>query len=141
MTHDSPPSQKTIQRVAAVNKTMTELHKIMAKPKVNDALNTRNGPNTTATLPARLAIGDEVLVYREPGKWTGSYKVLETTDSDVTVDTVNGAVKFRVTMVNPFHRYPNASILKFFPDDSHKTIDEDELLPFEYPLAKKLLQA
>ncbi|KAI0999169.1 hypothetical protein K3495_g9027 [Podosphaera aphanis] len=137
MTHDSPPSQKMVQRAAAVNKAMTELRNLMAKRKVNDALNTRNGPNTTATLPAALAIGEEVLVYREPGKWTGPYKVLATADNEITVDTVDGALKFRVTMVKPYYRHPDAITLEDVSSNIPETTNDDSSLPFEYPVVEQ----
>jgi hypothetical protein len=63
MRHDSPPSQKTIARVVAVNKPTAELRELVAKRKVNEALNARNGLNTANNLPATVPIEEEVLVY------------------------------------------------------------------------------
>ncbi|EED18931.1 hypothetical protein TSTA_126390 [Talaromyces stipitatus ATCC 10500] len=47
---DSPPSALTIRRAQATRKAMAELRKAVAKRRVNDALNTRNGPIITETL-------------------------------------------------------------------------------------------
>ena len=82
VTNDSPPSASSIRRAEAVNKAMTELRKLVAKRKINDALNTRNGPATLTTLPLSLAIGSEVRVWREDGGWKGPYKVLAVTARD-----------------------------------------------------------
>ena len=68
MTHDSPPTPSSIKRAEAIHKAITELRKLVAKRKVTEALNTRNGPNTTATLPHSLTIGSEVRVYREKNR-------------------------------------------------------------------------
>jgi hypothetical protein len=139
MTHESPPSQKTMARAVAVNRAMAELRKLVAKRKVNDALNTRNGPDTVGQLPASLPIGEEVLVYREPGRWTGPFKVIAVTDSEVTVDTVNGATTFRITTVKPYRRHPdmpapaNPDVPAPENADVPAPAGPDSPLPFEYP--------
>lgn len=151
MTYDSPPSATTMARAKASNRAMIELRKLVAQRKVRDAVNTRNGPNTADMLPANCAIGDEVLVYREPGKWTGPYKVLGVGDADVTVDMVNGPTTFRTTIVKPYLRHPEVpmpiengekvteigekSIEN--AERSGETLERDEEseapLPFQYP--------
>jgi len=86
-----------VQRAAAVNKAMVELRKLSAEWKVNDALNTRNGPEVTKVLPLTLEFGAEVRVYCEKGGWIGPYKVLVVAPGKVTVDMVNGPVEFAAT--------------------------------------------
>lgn len=129
MTIDPPPTASSMKRAAAVSKAMMELRKLVAKRKVNDALNTRNGPDTIYKLPTSLAIGSEVRVYREKAGWTGPHKVLDMTDTDVTVDMINGPIKIRSTHVQPYNRHPNNGSIV----DSADIQDEDVPVPFRYP--------
>ena len=76
----------------------------MAAKRVNKALNARNGPDVTDRLPSNLALGDEVLVWREKDKWLGPYTVLAVKDSDVTLDLENGPTVFRTTQVKHYLR-------------------------------------
>jgi len=107
ITIDSPPTPSSIKRAQAIAKAMGDLRKWSAKRRVQDALNTRNGPDTSCVLPLSLPIGSEVRVWREDGGWKGPYAVLSVTESSVMVATDNGAVEFRATHVQPYHRHPD----------------------------------
>jgi hypothetical protein len=50
---------------------MSELRKMAATHKINDALNARNGPDVTAMVPLSLELWSKVRIYREKEKWTG----------------------------------------------------------------------
>ncbi|EED12737.1 transposase, putative [Talaromyces stipitatus ATCC 10500] len=102
ITTDSPPSALTARRAEAMRKAMAELRRAVAERRVNDALNTRNGPIITETL--NLAPGSEVKVWREGDGWSGPYKVISVNGHDVTVDLGNGAITFRVTSVQQYLR-------------------------------------
>jgi len=104
ITADSPPSSEQQQRARAIHKAMNELQRLRTQRQVRDALNTRNGPNTVATLPMSLPLGSEVLVYREKEGWTGPYKTIATTEKDVTIEMENGATTFRSTHVKPYNK-------------------------------------
>jgi len=104
ITKDSAPSANQVKRAEALNKAMTELRKLVAKRKIQDALNTRNGRSTESMLPRSLKLGSEVLVFREQSKWTGPYKVISVSDTAVTVEMVNGPTEFRSTHVKPYER-------------------------------------
>ena len=126
---DSPPTPSQKQRASAITKAMTELRKRTAERKIRDALNTRNGPNTIKMLPKSLALGSEVRVYREKKGWTGPFKVLDVTETNVTVDMENGPVLFSNTAVLPYYRYP-----EIHPDlNSQSTKKGEFVTPFEYP--------
>ena len=61
MAYDGPPSPAMTTRAKAVHTAMAEVR------KVNDALNTRNGPNTLDTV--RLPLQSQVKVWKkEDGK-------------------------------------------------------------------------
>ena len=53
---------------------MAEVQKLRAKRQVNDALYTRNGPNTLNI--HELPLNSDVLVWRELGAWKGPYKLV-----------------------------------------------------------------
>jgi hypothetical protein len=55
-----PLSPTVLQRATVVKKAMTEIRKLQAKRQVNDALNTRNGPNTFNI--HKLPLNSDVLV-------------------------------------------------------------------------------
>ena len=65
MAYDGPPSPAMTTRAKAVHTAMAEVRKIQAVRKVNDALNTRNRPNTLNTV--RLPLQSQVKVWREKG--------------------------------------------------------------------------
>jgi hypothetical protein len=54
MTDDSPPSLSIVQRAEAIRKATKEIQRLYATRQVNDALGTRNGPDTSATLSLPL---------------------------------------------------------------------------------------
>jgi hypothetical protein len=63
ITEHDPPSPSVAQRALAVKKAIAKVQKLQAKRQVNDALNARNGPNTTTV--HELALNSKVLVWRE----------------------------------------------------------------------------
>ncbi|KFA68999.1 hypothetical protein S40285_10906, partial [Stachybotrys chlorohalonatus IBT 40285] len=126
---NAKPTSSQIQRAEAVNKAMTELRKLTAKRKVEDALNTRNGPSTKAMLPRSLELGSEVLVFREKDNWTGPFPVVAVSDASVTVGMVNGPVEFRSTHVKPYERFTEK------PDQEAQIAPNVETPePFTYPI-------
>ena len=54
------------QRATAIRRAMAEVEKVRSKIQVNNALNTRNGPDIRQI--HNLTINSEVLVWRESGK-------------------------------------------------------------------------
>ena len=60
---NDPLSPSVAQRALAVKKAIAKVQKLKAKRQVNDALNMRNGPNTTKI--HNLALNSDVLVQRE----------------------------------------------------------------------------
>jgi hypothetical protein len=136
---DSPPSAQMIRRAEASAKAMTELRKLAAARKVNDALNTRNGPDVADVGPLSLELGTEVRVYREKDGWTGPWKVLMVSPGKVTIDLPNGAADFAATHVRPYHRHPQAAE---HPDDTPEVLnplddDAEPAVPFEYPAPER----
>ena len=53
------------QQVNAIIKAMSNLHKLKAQQRVQDALNAKNGSDTIKTLPLALNLGSKVLIYQE----------------------------------------------------------------------------
>lgn len=157
---DSPPAPSQLQRAAAIRAAMNELRKIVAKRRVNDTLATRNGPTAAGTLPMALPIGSEVRVFREKKGWSGPFRVLAVSDSDVTVELDNGPATFRSTTVMPYYRHPDGIVvpaenasqeklqdtMRSIPEDNPTTaendlprpVEEEEApVPFEYPQPRK----
>lgn len=128
---DSPPSPSTLKRAEAIQKAMKALRKAQAERQINDALNTRNGPSTEEVLA--LPLQSEVCVWREKEGWQGPYKVIATDGHNVTVDTVNGPVTFRSTVVKPYYRDPDNS---FNPPPSDQVEDEDSVVIAATPEAQ-----
>ncbi|KFA82014.1 hypothetical protein S40288_11337 [Stachybotrys chartarum IBT 40288] len=126
---NASPTPSQVQRADAANKTMAELRKLVAKRKVNDALNARNGPSIEGLLPRSLTLGSKVVVFQEKDKWTGPYRILAVTDTAVIVDMVNGATELRSTHIKPYERFiehPNDDPTP--PDPEAETPE-----PFFYP--------
>ena len=92
---------------------------------MDNAFNIRNGPKIKGLAPELLAIGSEVLVWKKKEGWKGPYKILSVTDSNVTVDMVNGPMVFRNTVCKPYYKVKN---------EKQKTYDKDQKLLFKYPL-------
>jgi hypothetical protein len=63
MTINSPPSALTARRAETMRKAIVDLRRIVAKRRVNDALNTRNSPIVTETLS--LAPRSDIKVWCE----------------------------------------------------------------------------
>lgn len=108
MVKDSPPSTSTFKRAQAYDKALKELARLNAKRQVNDALNTRNGPDITEVLS--LPLQSEVLIFREKDKWDGPFKLLAIENPNVVVETANGPVTFRATLAKPYYRAPDTSL-------------------------------
>ena len=129
---DSPPSPSMIQRAKATKKAMDELRKLQAERKVKDALNTRNGPSSAATL--NLAIQSEVRVWREKkegkrARWTGPYTLLAVEGETCTVQVNDKAVNFRATVVKPYHRPADLEGIQEDQDQSQHQHPQDEKAP------------
>jgi hypothetical protein len=106
MTEMDAPSPTVTQRSVALKKAMEELRKLRAQRQVREALNTRNGPNTSAV--QNLEINSEVLVWREgnggqTGTWEGPFRLIDVTGETVTVDLPHGPTQFRSTVIKPYY--------------------------------------
>ena len=105
MAESDAPSPTVTQRANAFKKAMGEVKKIRAERQVADALNTRNGPNTTAVHD--LPLNAQVLVWREGNTgqsrgWTGPYNLLNVDGETCTVNLPGGPTNFRSTVVKPY---------------------------------------
>ena len=105
-----PPSPTITERALAVKKAMAEIQVLRAKKQVNDALNTRNGPNTDAV--HSLTLDSEVLVWREGnanrlGSWEGPYKLVSMEGESCILALPHGHTTFRSTAVKPYLRPAN----------------------------------
>jgi hypothetical protein len=74
MTELDAPAPSIVQRATAIRKAMDEVVKLRAKTQVNNALNTRNGPDTEHLHD--LPLNSDVLVWRENGGWKGPFKLV-----------------------------------------------------------------
>jgi len=79
---------------------MDEVRKLRAVRQVDDALNQRNGPISRVK---DLPLNSSVLVWREPGKWTGPYPLLGVDKENCSVDLPSGPTLFRSTVVKPYY--------------------------------------
>lgn len=108
MTEHDAPSPTVSQRSAALRKAMIEVRKFRAQRQVNDALNHRNGPNTSSVKD--LTLNSDVLVWREipgnnkTGKWTGPFPLTATDNEDCVVELPSGPTKFRSTVIKPYYK-------------------------------------
>ncbi|OXV06896.1 hypothetical protein Egran_05336 [Elaphomyces granulatus] len=105
MAESDAPYPTVTQRANAFKKAMGEVKKIRAERQVADALNTRNGPNTTAVHD--LPLNAQVLVWREGNTgqsrgWTGPYNLLNVDGETCTVNLPGGPTNFRSTVVKPY---------------------------------------
>ena len=110
MTELDAPSPTVTQRSVALKKAMEEIKKLRAQRQVADALNTRNGPNTSAIQD--LPLNSPVLVWREgnggqTGSWKGPYTMLSVDQETVTIELPHGPTAFRSTVVKPYLQDPN----------------------------------
>ncbi|KAL3713545.1 hypothetical protein TMatcc_002248 [Talaromyces marneffei ATCC 18224] len=125
MTEYDPPAPTITQRAAAVKKAMTEIRRLRAQRQVTDAVNTRNGPSSTAV--HRLPLNSDILVWREgntgyAGKWTGPYKLLVMSNETCIIELPNGPTPFRSTAVKPYYTEIDKTKDEASPD---KTTTED----------------
>ena len=116
MVQEDPPAPSIQKRAAAIKKVMDEITKVRAKEQVNNALNTRNGPNTESLHD--LAPNSKVLVYRENKGWQGPFIFVGISGETCQVRLTSGITDFRSTHVKPFHEQPN--------DEIDEDIDEPE---------------
>ena len=100
MTVSDSPSPTITERGKAIAKAMKHVAELYAKRQVKDALNLRNGPNTSSTLD--IPIGGDVLVYRENKGWKGPYTLLSTDGQVCTVSLPSGPTKFRIISVKKY---------------------------------------
>ncbi|EED17146.1 hypothetical protein TSTA_022030 [Talaromyces stipitatus ATCC 10500] len=101
MVEYDPPAPTITQRAAALKKAMTE---------VRDALNTRNGPASTAV--HLLPINSDVRIWREgntgyAGEWKGPYKLLSVEGETCTIQFPDGPKQFRTTVVRLYYKAPD----------------------------------
>ena len=104
MTQYDAPSPTTAQRGVALKKAMAEVKRLRAQKQINDALNTRNGPDTS--ILKDFPIGDLVMVWREatnskPGFWDGPFPFLGVEGEDCVVGSPD--TKFRSTKLKPYY--------------------------------------
>ena len=100
MTNEDPPSPSTVKRAQAVRNATKELRILSAKRTVRDALATRNGPTSIATL--NLPLLSDVRVYREKDGWQGPYKLISMEGETCTLQMPYGPAKFRSIVVKPY---------------------------------------
>lgn len=100
MTELDSPAPSIAQRSTAIRKAMEEIAKVRAKMQVNNALNTRNGPNTHSIHD--IALNSDVLVWRENNGWKGPFKLIDVAGETCKVLLPSGPTDFRSTVVKPF---------------------------------------
>jgi hypothetical protein len=105
MVQSDAPSPTTMQRAAAIKKAMAEIQKLRAERQIADALNTRNGPSTSAIHD--LPPNSPVLIYREgntgqSGHWDGPFDLLTVEGETCTIKLPSGPTTFRSTIVKPY---------------------------------------
>ncbi|EED12764.1 hypothetical protein TSTA_052850 [Talaromyces stipitatus ATCC 10500] len=101
MVEYNPPAPTIIQCAATLKKAMTEVQKLHAEQQVRDALNTRNGPASTAV--HLLPINSDIRVWREgntgyAGEWKGPYKLLSAEGETCTIQFPDEPKQFRTTI-------------------------------------------
>jgi len=105
MVEADAPSPTVAQRAAAIKKAMAEIQKLRAERQIIEALNIRNGPNTTAIHD--LPPNSPVLVWREgntgqSGHWDGLFDLLTIEGETCTIKLSSGPTTFRSTVVKPY---------------------------------------
>ena len=105
MTKYDPPLPSIAKRATAIKKAMDEVQKQRAKRLVQDALQTRNGPNTTDI--HNLKLNSEVLVQRDAkagqkGHWDGPFRLISQEGEDCVIQQGNDRATFRSTKLKPF---------------------------------------
>jgi hypothetical protein len=99
------PSLTVSHHATVLKKAIEEVYKLRAKRQVNDALNHRNGPSTSALKD--LLLNSLVLVWRETpgnktGHWAGPFSLLSMNNKDYIVVLPSGPTTFRSTSVKPY---------------------------------------
>jgi hypothetical protein len=102
LVESNTPSLTVSHRATVLKKTIEEVRKLRAKRQVNDALNHRSGPSTSALKD--LPLNSLVLVWRETpgnkaGHWTGPFSLLSMNNEDCIVVLPSGSTTFRSTTV------------------------------------------
>ncbi|KAK1953493.1 hypothetical protein LY78DRAFT_536072, partial [Colletotrichum sublineola] len=97
----SPPSPSITKRAETVKKAIEAVRQIHAKRQVNEAITTRNGPDTSKT--AALPLQSPVRVWREKEGWQGPYRLIAVNGTECTVEFPRGPRTFRSTVVKPYH--------------------------------------
>ena len=85
-------SATTVKRGKAIKKIIKKVTELHTKKHVNKALRTRNRPNITDVLG--LAIGQDVLVWRENKGWDGPYILLLIDGHNCTIKLPSGPTTF-----------------------------------------------
>jgi hypothetical protein len=106
MAESDAPSPTVTQRASAIKRAMEAVRKLRAERQVADALNMRNGPNTSAIQD--LPQGSLVLVWREgiagqTSQWEGPFKLLTTEGETCIIQLSNSPTAFRSTSVKPYY--------------------------------------
>ena len=131
---DAPSSLTVSHRATVIKKAMEEVRKLRAKRQVNDALNHRNGPSTSALKD--LPLNSLVLVWHETpgnkaGHWTGPFSLLGINNEDCIVALPSGPTTFRSTAVKPYFQEKKGQE----PGITENQEDEDTItveLPLDY---------
>ena len=110
MVDSDPPTPNIQQRASAISKAMKEVHKLHSAMKVRNALNTRNGPSTTAL--HELPPNSKVLVWREgsgtaAGEWKGPLSLISMEGETCIIELPRGPTRFRSTSVKPYYEMNN----------------------------------
>ncbi len=92
---------------------MSKLHKLKAQCGIKNAFNARNGPDTIQILLLTLSLGSKVLIYQEKKGWIGSFKVLDNTDTDITIDMKNGPVTIWNIHMKPYYYHIEESNISY----------------------------
>jgi hypothetical protein len=102
MTEVDAPAPSILQRATAIRKAMDEVTKLRAKMQVNNALNTRNGPNTESLYD--LPLNSNVLVWREDSRWKGPFKLVNIIGETCKVQLPSGVTNFRTTIIKLYNK-------------------------------------
>ncbi|RAL61913.1 hypothetical protein DID88_002402 [Monilinia fructigena] len=122
---NSPPTPTIQQRAAAISKAMIEIRKLHSSMQVREALNTRNGPSTTALHD--LLPNSTVLVWREgngtaSGEWKGPFPLLGMDGETCTLDLPHGPTRFRSTSVKTYYQIDQIDHIPGHPDGHEITL-------------------
>ncbi|KAI1798510.1 putative transposase [Daldinia bambusicola] len=125
----SPSAHSVAERAAAIKRAMEEVRKLKMKRQVDEALGMRNGPNTLSTL--ELPLQSKVRVFRENKGWKGPYRLVGRDGETCVVEINNRPVKFRTTVVKPYHEDDN-TVAPHAEGDSESDSNSDDMEGDEY---------